>query len=212
MSPPEIPMLKNRGFLVNTLLQWLLACLQLLSPHNPTRALPLDPAGGLLSQVSQSPGFVPLRNKFLATPLVIGYRLTVGTSNASTTMWISWIASDKTAQQLSHLACESRPTTPSSESDSTYEASNDTTASDITGIQPVMHVFKRLTGPDGCKRLKRLRLLTNIVARVIRIRQPQFKTVSSLVICKWRKRAFHFYSPSVVRRSHAAAPHVLLDS
>ena len=40
--------------------------LQLLGalPLDPTMALPLDPR-------PQSPGFVPLRNKFLATPLCV---------------------------------------------------------------------------------------------------------------------------------------------
>ena len=55
-----------KGFLVtgNTLLQWLLAYMSSASGGRaltPTRALPLDPLGDF--------GFVPLRNKFLATPL-----------------------------------------------------------------------------------------------------------------------------------------------
>jgi len=55
MSPRKFPCWKNYGFLVNTLLQWLLAlCLQLLEDGPslpPCRSLPLDPAGGLLSPV-----------------------------------------------------------------------------------------------------------------------------------------------------------------
>ena len=39
-------------------------CLQ-----TPTRAVPLDPLGDKGDFCTQSPGFVPLRNKFLATPL-----------------------------------------------------------------------------------------------------------------------------------------------
>jgi len=37
-----------------------------LCPQTPTRALPLDPLGDFCTQ---SPGFVPIRNKFLASPL-----------------------------------------------------------------------------------------------------------------------------------------------
>jgi len=38
-----------------------------LRPQIPSRALPWTPLGDLCPQF---PGFVPLRNKFLATPLV----------------------------------------------------------------------------------------------------------------------------------------------
>jgi len=62
MSPPpkkkkKIPMLtKNLGVLVNALLQLLLAYMSSASggsPQTPTRVLPLDPGGGLLSPVPQ---------------------------------------------------------------------------------------------------------------------------------------------------------------
>jgi len=62
-------MLKNRVFLVNTLLQWLLAYMSSASGGlrpTPTRSLPLDPAGRLLPPVplfcpspKQISGYVP---------------------------------------------------------------------------------------------------------------------------------------------------------
>jgi len=55
--------------LVNTLCNKLLAYMSSASggfAPNPTRVLPLDPLGDFCPQ---SPGFDPLRNKFLATPL-----------------------------------------------------------------------------------------------------------------------------------------------
>ena len=71
--PPEIPMLiKIRGFWLTHdcngyyLLAYTSSASGWLRPQTPTRALPLDPAGGLLSP---APSFVPLRNKFLAMPL-----------------------------------------------------------------------------------------------------------------------------------------------
>jgi len=39
-----------------------------LCPQTPTRAVPLDPLGDFCPQYSS---FVPLRNKFLATPLAV---------------------------------------------------------------------------------------------------------------------------------------------
>jgi len=60
--PPEMPMLKKIGvFFVNTLVQWLLACLQ----QTPTRALPLDLAGGLLPPV---PVLSPSETNFWLRP------------------------------------------------------------------------------------------------------------------------------------------------
>jgi len=69
--PPEIPMLKNiKGFLDNTLLQWLLAHMSSASggfaPRPAPGLCPWTPLGKLCPQF---PGFVPLRNKFLATSL-----------------------------------------------------------------------------------------------------------------------------------------------
>jgi len=71
MPAPEIPMLKKLGVLVNTLglLQWLLAYYVFsfagLRPQTPTRALPLDPAGGLLSPV---PVLSPSETNFWLRP------------------------------------------------------------------------------------------------------------------------------------------------
>jgi len=64
--PPEIPMLKKLGVLVKTLLQWLLAHMS----SSASAASPLcswTPLGDFCSQ--SPPRFVPLQNKFLATPL-----------------------------------------------------------------------------------------------------------------------------------------------
>jgi len=54
MPPPAFSCWKI-VFLVNTLLRWLLSGAQ-----SPTMALPLDPAGGLLSPPKQISGYAPV--------------------------------------------------------------------------------------------------------------------------------------------------------
>jgi len=46
------------------------------------------------------------------------------------------------------------------------------------------------------------------INRYMSLASPTITTRTTTRSCRTRKRAFHFYSPGVVRRSHAAALHV----
>ena len=90
--PPEIPMLKKIwGVLVNALLQLLLAYTSSAfggfasRPHQGS-APGVTPLGDFCPH--QSPGFVPLRNKFLATPLLVKRTFSYEFRNGERRIWI----------------------------------------------------------------------------------------------------------------------------
>ena len=48
-----------------------------------------------------------------------------------------------------------------------------------------------------------------MLPHIIGIIRPSSETSTATRSCRTRKRAFYFYSPGVVRRSHSAVRHVL---
>jgi len=72
----------------------------------------------------------------------------------------------------------------------------------------VSAVQANLTG-IACHNAYSIKPLTPSVQReLVTLVVTVFKTITTTRSCRSQKRAVHFYSPGVVRRSHAAARHV----